>query len=145
MADNYLEKRMDDYAKGRLSGRPSARRASGLKYPARTVLVVNAGCDKSRAVIKTLVDAGCKVAFTARDNKLGAAVAQQCGARFYPMALGAAVADMATRGECPDAVVIMGNDDVETTAASRIVRVVEEAAVDPSCVAVAGELLRESR
>ena len=80
MADNYLEKRMEDYARGRLAGskaRPGRRSGvASVKYPAQGVAVVGAGDGRSRAVIRMLVESGNRVAFTCPDSKTGTAMAQ---------------------------------------------------------------------
>ncbi len=114
MADNYLEKRMEDYACGRFArqGHAKSRRdgVACVKYPQQEVLLVNAGNEKSRAVIRRLVEAGNRVVFTASDAKLGAVMAQECGGRFYPMALDDVVCDLARRGERLDAAVVFGDE-----------------------------------
>jgi len=111
MADNFLEKRMDDYARGRTRG-PHARRSSGprpgvavIKYPPRTVLVLGGDTDAGAAITATLVGAGCTVAFTAADAAAGRATAQRHGGRFYPGGITQALADMAQRGEAPSVAV----------------------------------------
>lgn len=111
MADNYLEKRMDDYARGRVSG-PHARRTSGprpghavIKYPPLTVTVLGANTPGADAIVAMFVAAGCKVTFTAADSKRGSEIAQQRGGRFYPGGAASAASDMASRGERADAVI----------------------------------------
>lgn len=112
MADNYLEKRMDDYARGRMSA--PVRRAGArpgwlsVRCPSLTVMVVDADRHGGADVVETFVQAGCKVMFTAADAKAGATLAQKTGGRFYPCGVAGAAADMARRGEAADVTVICG-------------------------------------
>lgn len=118
MADNYLEKRMDDYAHGRLGTKTtsSARRSgyASIKYPHQQVLILN--CDASpagEAVLRILVEAGCTVCFTAFDRKEGNRMAQGCGGRFYPLALSAVAADMERRGEKLDTIIVVNPESIK--------------------------------
>ncbi len=108
MADNYLEKRMEDYARGRLGAKSSSAKRPGLKYPHQQVLVC--GADTSAAgeeLVRKLVGAGCTVCFTAADANRGRSLAQSCGARFYPVAAAAIAQDIDRRGEHIDTVVLI--------------------------------------
>lgn len=98
MADNYLEKRMDDYRQGRLSPGTS-RAASPLSRSAksemagRSVLIVNAV--DAEPLIRLLRSVDCRVAFMGTDAKAGNKLAQATGSRFLPMAdVDAAVAHL---------------------------------------------------
>ena len=117
MADNYLEKRMEDYARGRLAGskaRPGRRSGvASVKYPAQGVAVGGAGDGRSRAVIRMLVESGNRVAFTCPDSKTGTAMAQECGGRFYPTGADAMAADLSARGEGVDTVICFTGTDKE--------------------------------
>lgn len=87
MADNYLEKRMDDYSRGRLGRSRTAASSSGLrciKIPRAWALVVKA--DGRDLLLRALREAGYRVAFTLAHNAGGNAMAQSTGARFYPCA-----------------------------------------------------------
>ncbi len=110
MADNYLEKRMDDYRSGRDGSRSRStaprRGVATIKYPRRNILVVGGDSSAGRATISTFVGAGCLVAFTADDAEAGRRAAHDCGGRFYPMSVDEAVADMQSRGEQPEVIVI---------------------------------------
>lgn len=88
MADNYLEKKMDDLRSGRLI--PAAARGRGesrkgvwtMDFPCRRVLVAE-GCDEvGKAVIVEFCRIGCKVAFMSSDINAGTALARESGARF---------------------------------------------------------------
>lgn len=118
MADNYLEKRMDDYAHGRLGTKTtsSARRSgyASIKYPHQQVLILN--CDASpagEAILRILVEAGCTVCFTAFDRKEGNRMAQTCGGRFYPLALSAVATDMERRGEKLDTIIVVNPESIK--------------------------------
>ncbi len=90
MADNYLEKKMDDY---RGSVRRTVKRIpvrgyrSGfmeLPFPPRRVLVVDGICNVGRCIVESLRNTGCKVAFTSSDRDKGKSLAESCGAQFHP-------------------------------------------------------------
>lgn len=97
MADNYLEKRMDDYRAGRLS----ARRASGntvrppLPCPdtikalegSRVFIKIPSASasDRATALIRLFASQGCKVAFTDIDQKAGNSLAQATGTQCHPI------------------------------------------------------------
>lgn len=108
MADNYLEKRMEDYARGRLGTKSSSSKRSGLKYPHQQVLVCGGDrSDTAEELVRKLAGAGCTVCFTAADANHGRSLAQNCGARFYPVAAAAIAQDIDRRGEHIDTVVLI--------------------------------------
>lgn len=110
MADNFLEKRMYDHIHGKPS-RPAARRAPrGFVFPPLTVLAVNNAGEAGHEVISTLAAAGHRVMFTTDAPAGGTALAQACGARYYPLPCEAAASDMLARGERVDVAVIIGGD-----------------------------------
>lgn len=88
MADNYLEKRMDDYRNGRLtkkkhvSGSGNGTRRSPLA--GKRVLVTGGANGIGRAITATFRKEDCRVAIFDVDRKHGNEVAQQTGAKFYP-------------------------------------------------------------
>lgn len=115
MADNYLEKRMEEYRSGRLASKsrtttamrsPKRHDTLTLHYPPMTVVVIAA--ELPPVIAETIVaftGVGCRVAFTAADSKEGNALAQKSGARFYPstFTLDAIIADLTARwGAEPD-------------------------------------------
>ena len=90
MADNYLERRMEEYRNGTLaqSLRRSVamtRKRSKSRYEALRVLVVspslNADAEK---LIRTFAARRCRISFASDSRAAGNALAQSCGARFYP-------------------------------------------------------------
>lgn len=114
MADNYLEKRMDDYARGRLGSKGAAAGRRYIKYPHLQVLI--ADCDTLEcgvAIVKMLVDAGCTVCITAADKKNGTEISRSCGARFYPMDYNGIAQDISRRGEKVDAIVLLNPSSID--------------------------------
>ena len=95
MADNYLEKKMDDLRAGRIGAgnRPALSVSARLKgvgfgslgeeYPGLRVFVAGGATGVGRALVKAFRDAGCRVAFCDADAKTGNATSQELGARFY--------------------------------------------------------------
>ncbi len=87
MADNYLEKKMEDLRSGRLT-QTAGRRAASQKgvwcvdFPCRRVLVTDGACAAGMAVITEFCRTGCKVAFFAKDAAAGKEIAAATGARF---------------------------------------------------------------
>jgi len=108
MADNYLEKRMEDYRRGHTAVRSSTRR--GLVFPSVTVFVHRADVPGGDIMLRTLVDAGYKVCFDTTAASAGTSLAQSTGARFYPLAPDAIAEDLLHRGERLVAVVMLGDD-----------------------------------
>lgn len=98
MADNYLEKRMDDYRNGRLSIRrhtnssnvrniiPDPDSTKALSGSRVFLITPSAsGSERAVALIKLLCSSGCKVAFTDIDSKAGNLLAQTTGAQCHPI------------------------------------------------------------
>lgn len=96
MADNYLERRMEDLRGGRIAA--SLRPRKG-KAPVASVLVAGE-FSAVEPLVREHRRRGDRTAFLAADRVAGTALAQQCGARFYPCdvpdgeALAAALADL---------------------------------------------------
>ena len=90
MADNYLERKMEEYRSGRLHTMPS-RPSSVLKrkgylsvkFPPRRVFVTGGANGIGKEIVRQFREADCQVAFCDVDNKNGTATAQATGARFY--------------------------------------------------------------
>lgn len=120
MADNYLERKMEEYRSGNL-GRRTARNVGGstlpkgkiaVDFPPRIVIVVGE-CDAvSHGVVSRFVSAGCKTAFCSNEPKDGAALSQAFGARFYPVkkldedSLGEVLCDLKQHWGRPDTLII---------------------------------------
>ena len=81
MADNYLERKMEDLRAGRLDRR-SARWSS-----VERVLVL--GCDRTQEAVSDIVNRlrgrGRRVAFAGMDRKDGVALACSSGAQYHPV------------------------------------------------------------
>ena len=114
MADNYLEKRMEDYRRATSARSVVSRR--GLLFPAVTVDVYPADAEGGEVMLRTLVAAGYKVSFGVTDASRGSALAGKSGARYYPLMPEAVAADLAGRGEPLAAVLMLGHDCRETHA-----------------------------
>lgn len=92
MADNYLEKKMEEHRSGR-ANRPAVRRTPtgakpgtiSVKFPIRRVFVTGGANGIGRAIVKAFCDAGCRVAFCDIDNKAGSVTAQATGSQFHPV------------------------------------------------------------
>lgn len=121
MADNYLERRMDDYRSGRLASRshstPSMRAVKRpdtltLTYPPLRVAVFAAGLTPvAGETVKALASAGCTIDFTSADTKASTELAQRTGARFYPAATvspDSMIEDIIARRDGIDVAVVFG-------------------------------------
>lgn len=92
MADNYLEKKFEEYASRKSESKVKKIFATGprpgqldVKFPPRRVFVTGGAAGIGKAVVKAFRDADCRVAFCDVDTKNGPLTAQQTGARFYPL------------------------------------------------------------
>ena len=105
MADNYLEKKMDEHVRGvRPSYRPKITPSGNrpgvmsVKFPPRRVFVTGGASGIGASIVKAFCDAGCRVAFCDIDVKGGNATAQRTGSQFHPVD----VADAAALEACMD-------------------------------------------
>lgn len=92
MADNYLERKMEEYRSGKSQQRVVKRTPSGakpgtinVKFPSRRVFVTGGAKGIGRAIVEAFRNADCRVAFCDNDSKVGTATAQATGAQFYPI------------------------------------------------------------
>lgn len=89
MADNYLERRMEDLRSGRLrnvaapAASPARKGEIRVSFPARRVLVTGGAGGIGLAVTRAYVKAGCKVAVMDTDKEAGERLAHDEGVRFY--------------------------------------------------------------
>ena len=90
MADNYLERKMEEHR----SGRPAAKHKSpsfatqrkgyiSVKFPPRRVFITGGAVGIGREIVRAFRAADCQVAFCDIDLKQGTATSQETGARFY--------------------------------------------------------------
>lgn len=90
MADNYLERRMEEYRSARHTlpkKTIAARRPNELRveFPPLRAVVTGGAHGIGRACVKALREVDCMVAFCDTDSKSGSITAQKLGARFYPV------------------------------------------------------------
>ncbi|MCM1051417.1 MAG: hypothetical protein NC349_05595 [Paenibacillus sp.] len=109
MADNYLEKRMEEYRSGRLASTSrstpsmrSPRKNNQLSLSYDPMVVVIIGITPGEELAETIMaftSVGCRVAFTSGNPKASTALAQRSGARYYPegYAWDAMLADITSR------------------------------------------------
>ncbi|MDE6438946.1 MAG: hypothetical protein K2L62_04755 [Muribaculaceae bacterium] len=87
MADNFLEKQMEDFRAGRL-GKPAVRRriSSGQASPLgqARILVVCRSLEFAQASLEVLCPAAAKVAAVIPASASASALTQRLGARYYP-------------------------------------------------------------
>lgn len=89
MADNYLEKKFEEYAAAKAGKRPARRLSpSGqrqgvveMRFPRRRVMVA---LREPLTVVEAFAGAGCQVAFCGTDPGLQA-TAERVGAQFHPV------------------------------------------------------------
>lgn len=119
MADNYLERKMEEYRAGKLSVRPKTVASRSLPkgkiavdFPPRTVILAAATVGPlCRAVVKVFIDAGCRVALVSVSHKEATELVRSCGARFYPVAgfspasLDSVVEDVTSHWSIPDTLI----------------------------------------
>lgn len=92
MADNYLERKMEDYRSGK-GGTSKIKRVSlnpkqgtvNVKFPPRRVFVTGGASGIGRAIVEAFRKVDCRVAFCDIDTKAGMSTAQATGAQFYPV------------------------------------------------------------
>ncbi|MCM1137345.1 MAG: SDR family oxidoreductase [Duncaniella sp.] len=96
MADNYLERKMEDYRSGKLALKANSRHRGSTLIPAtgydveligaqRVLVVGDCKAGVGLEMLKMYRSYGCKVAFCDTDSKQGAIVGQKHGCRFYPV------------------------------------------------------------
>lgn len=94
MADNFLEKRMEDYRKGNLNTTYRKRVASTGNQAASATynicsraIVAVADIAIREAIVERLIAAGCRTSFLATDRRSSTAFAQRSGSLFCPISL----------------------------------------------------------
>lgn len=94
MADNYLEKRMEDYRAGRLAPKSrvvvhtvAAKRNPGdfiVEFPLMRILVIGGALPLVAAMVKKFRKVDCQVALCHVDTHTMTPLAQKEGCRYYP-------------------------------------------------------------
>ncbi len=89
MADNYLEKKMEDYRRTQPVRKSSNKSQSDgwfrIRMPRLRVLMAGLIGETENSIIKLYVSSGCKVAFLHDDVRAGQMLAQSNGALFIPV------------------------------------------------------------
>lgn len=93
MADNYLEKKFEEYrAKKAASNRKTRLTPSGnkpgtltVKFPCRRVFVTGGASGIGKAIVSAFANAGCRVAFCDCDEQAGRQTAETTGSQFHPL------------------------------------------------------------
>ena len=91
MADNYLERKMEEHrqaVKRPSPSRPTLAQRKGYisqKFPSRRVFITGGANGIGREIVKQFRAADCQVAFCDSDSAAGTETAQSTGARFYPL------------------------------------------------------------
>lgn len=85
MADNYLERRMEDYRNGKLSTRRMS--SVSVKRPSMVlrVFIIGGNTEAGKRHVGMLRKYGWKVAFTDPDLKAGRELAQATGSQHHPV------------------------------------------------------------
>lgn len=90
MADNYLERRMEEHRASRvvprLINKPAPLKSGRVivDYPPFRILVTAGDSQAGQAIIKSFIAMKCPVSFTVADSTKGPAIAQTTGARYIP-------------------------------------------------------------
>ncbi len=139
MADNYLEKKMEEHRRGvaavassrKRSPTGSRRGTVALRIDPLRVFVTDAAPEVGQAVVRRLREAGCSVAFVAENGEEAVQLARSSGARFYPRNVaGGAVADLMRQWRGIDAVIITDGcwpDGVASAGLKRVVNIGSDA------------------
>lgn len=84
MADNYLEKKMEDYRQGRTAVSMSSHQKSKTRTDLR-VLILGGETPAGSQTVTELRKSGWRVAFTDPEMKTGRHLAQTTGAQHHPI------------------------------------------------------------
>lgn len=88
MADNYLERKMEELRSGRFSApcrssAPSRKGVAQFPFPEKRVLVVGGANGMGLSIVKEYLRAGCRVAVFDSDKEKGDELALKDGIRFH--------------------------------------------------------------
>ncbi|MDE6832296.1 MAG: hypothetical protein K2J07_06155 [Muribaculaceae bacterium] len=120
MADNYLEKRMEEHLRRQAAAKaPTPRRQSlragevVIKYPPMRVVVTDGCTHCGQTLIHALRSLGCRVAFTDPDAAAGRRLEQAEGAQYHPGAdAPTVVARLTDSGDRPEAVIALADREL---------------------------------
>jgi len=119
MADNYLERRMEEYRRSRQGAAAGhAKRSTpslkpgqiAVDYPAIRVFVTDAMSPAGEAVIEAFRRFNCRVAFSCDDRTYGNRLAQKTGAQFHPDGTKSALQRLADAGDPATVIINLGSD-----------------------------------
>ncbi len=89
MADNYLERRMEDYQNGKLATRNrrsgSINQIKSSDISAMRIFVTAGTIGIGEKIVEHIAKHGCKVAFCDTDIKAGRQLSQATSSQFHPM------------------------------------------------------------
>lgn len=120
MADNYLERRMEEYRRSRQGAAVNGvkHRVSGLKagqvavdYPSMRVLVAGADSESGQNVVEAFRRFNCRVAVTGHDAALLTRMSQQTGSQYHPDGVTRAVRRLSDAGDPVAVIVMLGGDE----------------------------------
>lgn len=90
MADNYLEKKMEEHRRG-VQPRPKHYSYTGqtpgkltISFTRQPVFIIYDGAELTQCAVESFAAAGCPVAFTGTNRNSGKELAQRTGSRFCP-------------------------------------------------------------
>ncbi|MDE5608125.1 MAG: hypothetical protein K2I64_04235 [Muribaculaceae bacterium] len=141
MADNYLERRMEEHLRRQAAAKPSVSRRPALRagevavrYPSVRVVVTDGCSVTGQAVIRAFRALGCRVAFTSDDAAAARRLAQTEGAQFHPDADAQTIVTRLTdAGDRPEAVIGVGERRIRFADGSAIA--IPTGCVEPADVA----------
>lgn len=120
MADNYLERKMEEHrsrpAPGRQcssSSRPAAPGRPVIDYPSMRVLITAGHTPAGLAAIRQFRALQCRVAFTAPTPSTGATIAQQHGAMYIPGTPAQALSFLSERQDTPTVIIHLDDTPVD--------------------------------
>ena len=83
MADNYLEKKFEEYQQRKRASQPG--RTSAASQPMRRVFITGGAQGIGEALVRAFRSAGHRVAFCDKQEEKGRELALRTGARFFPV------------------------------------------------------------
>lgn len=120
MADNYLERKMEEHrsrpAQGRQcssSPRPAAPGRPVIDYPSMRVLITGGHTPAGLASIRQFRALQCRVTFTAPTIARPTTIAQQHGAMFIPGTLAQALSFLSERQDTPAVIIHLDDTPVD--------------------------------
>lgn len=167
MADNYLEKKMEEYRRGNSAGNYTRRMTPNgpkaghilMTFPSRRVLVIAEDVpsyDIAMGIVRSLCTTGCRVAFTGNDFSEGQKAAQSTGGQFHKVpngnltALDNAMAYITEKWGSVEILISCGAENAFNHASashfldSGCVRIIVGENITPSSGAISVELLADT-